>query len=94
LEFRSRAFQRYVTGTLDGLFIVQFEQDRVDKADDGVFVREDTDHLGAPLDLAVWALDRVGGEQLGPMLGRERHVGRLRGPRVWSKMGVTVHRLR
>ena len=36
---------------------------------------EDTDHLGAPLDLAVEAFDRVGRVQLGPMLGRERHVG-------------------
>jgi hypothetical protein len=26
------------------------EQDRADETDDGVFVREDADHLGTPLD--------------------------------------------
>ena len=38
-------------------------------------VGEDADDLGAALDLAVEALDRVGRVQLGPVLLREAHVG-------------------
>lgn len=52
-----------------------FEQDRADQADDGVLGGKDADHLGAPLDLAVEALDRVGGKQLGAMRRREAHIG-------------------
>ncbi len=48
-------------GAPDDPFVVLLEQDRSDEANDGVFVREDADHLGPPLDLAVEALDRVGG---------------------------------
>jgi hypothetical protein len=33
------------------------------------------EHLGAPLDLAVEALQRVGGVKLGPVLLGEAHVG-------------------
>jgi hypothetical protein len=40
-----------------------------------VLVGEDADHIVAPLDLAVEALDWVGRVQLGAVLGRERHVG-------------------
>jgi hypothetical protein len=54
------AFQRHVAGALDGPFVVLFEQHGADEADDGVLVREDADDVGAPLDLAVEALDRVG----------------------------------
>jgi hypothetical protein len=32
-------------------------------------------HLGAPLDLAVEAFDRIGAVQLGAVLGRKGHVG-------------------
>jgi hypothetical protein len=64
-------FQRHVAGTLDGPFIVLLEQDRADGADDGVLIGEDADHLGAPLDLAVEALNRVSRVQLGSMLRRE-----------------------
>jgi hypothetical protein len=35
----------------------------------GGLVGEDADALGAPLDLAVEASDRIGGVQLGPMRG-------------------------
>jgi hypothetical protein len=38
-------------------------------------VGEDADDLGASLDLAVEALDRIGRVQLGAMGGREAHVG-------------------
>jgi site-specific DNA recombinase len=37
--------------------------------------REDADHVGPPLHLLVEALQRIGGVQLGPVLGRKRHVG-------------------
>jgi hypothetical protein len=33
--------------------IVLFQQERADEAQDGPFVGEDTDHIGAPLDLAM-----------------------------------------
>jgi hypothetical protein len=68
-------FQRHVTGALDGPLVVLFEQDRADQADDGIFIGEDADHLGSPLDLAVEALNRVDRVQLGSMLGREGHIG-------------------
>ena len=35
----------------------------------GGLVGEDADALGAPLDLAVEASDRIGGVRLGPMRG-------------------------
>ena len=53
------AFQRHVAGALDGPFIVLFEQQRADEADDGVVVGEDADDVGSPLDLAVQAFDGV-----------------------------------
>src|SRR5487761_2742753 len=40
----------------------------------GVLTGGHADHLGASLDLAVEALDRVGGAQLGPMRRREGHA--------------------
>lgn len=64
-----------MAGMLNGLFVVLLDQDRSDEAHDGVLVDEDADYFGPPLDLAVKAFDRVGGEQLGPVLRRERHVG-------------------
>ena len=53
-------FQGHVAGALDGPFIVLLEQDGADEADDGGLVGEDADDLGAALDLAVEALERVG----------------------------------
>jgi hypothetical protein len=44
----------------DGPFIILFEQDRADEANDGIFVGEDADHLGPPLGLAVEPLDAPG----------------------------------
>jgi hypothetical protein len=44
---------------LDGPFVVLFEQQGPDETDDGFIVGEDANDLGAPLDLAVEALDRV-----------------------------------
>ena len=49
-----------IAGALDGPFIILFELDRVDNADDGISVEEDADQLGPSLGLAVEPLDRVG----------------------------------
>jgi len=62
-------FQRHVTGSLDRLFVVLFEQDSADEAPDGGLVWEDADDVDAQLDLTVEAFDRIGGVQLGPMRG-------------------------
>jgi hypothetical protein len=74
------AFQGHVASTLDGPLVVLFEQQRADEADDGAVVGEDADDVGAPLDLAVEAFDRVGAVELGPVRLREgRPVRRRRG---------------
>ena len=57
---RCDGFQGHVAGALDGPFIVLFQKDSPDEADDGLVVGEDADDLGAALDLTVDALDRVG----------------------------------
>ena len=49
---RGDGFQRHVAGALDGPFVVLFEEEGADQADDGVVVGEDADDVGAPLDLA------------------------------------------
>ena len=56
---RGDRFQRHVAGALDCPFVVLFEEDSADEPDDGLVVGEDADDLGAALDLAVDALDRV-----------------------------------
>jgi len=43
----------------------------VDEPDQRRVVGEDPDDVGAPRDLAVEALKRVSGTDLGPVLGRE-----------------------
>jgi hypothetical protein len=53
-------FQCHVTSTLDRPLVVLLEQDGVDEALDDGHVGEDADDLGAPLDLAIEALDRIG----------------------------------
>ena len=75
---RGDGFQRHVAGALDGPFVVLFEQEGADEADDGVLVGEDADDVGAPLDLAVEALDRVGRVQLGAVLLAGRSCRRAR----------------
>jgi hypothetical protein len=62
------AFQRDVASALDGPFVVLFEQDSADEACDGRFVGEDADNLGAALDLAIEAFQRIGGVELYPVL--------------------------
>ena len=70
----SNAFQRDVAGTLDGPLVVLFEQDGADEAGNGSFVGEGADNLGAALDLAIEALERIGGMQLGAVLGSCRRA--------------------
>lgn len=55
--------------------MARFEQDCTDKADDGILVGEDADHLGPSFDLAIETFDRVGGVQLGAMGRRNAHIG-------------------
>jgi len=53
-------FQGDVAGSLHGPFVVLLEQDCADEPGDGGLVGEDPDDVGAALDLAVEALERVG----------------------------------
>ena len=68
-------FQAHVSGALDGPFIVLFQQQCADQAHHRLFVGEDPDDLAAALYLAVEPFERIGGMQLGAVLGREAHVG-------------------
>jgi hypothetical protein len=54
-------FQSHVAAALDRPFVVLFEQDRADETNDGIFVGEYANHLGASLDLAVDTFERIGG---------------------------------
>jgi len=70
------AFQCHVSGALDGPLTVLLHKDSADEVSDGGLVGEDADDLlGAALDLAVQALERIGGVQLRPVLGGEGHIG-------------------
>ena len=70
---RRDCFQRHVAGVPHGPFVVLFEEDGADD-------------LGAALDLAVEALQRVRAVELRPVLGREVHVSQDIG------LGVVHHR--
>ena len=54
------AFQSDVAGALDSPFVILFEQNGADQADDGGLVGEDTDNLGASLDLVDRPFDGIG----------------------------------
>ena len=60
---------------LDGPLIILFQQDGADEFGRWRLHWEDADDLCASLDLADRPFDRVGGVQLGAVLGREAHVG-------------------
>ena len=80
--------------------VVGFDGEHRDQADERCVVGEDPDDVGAPGDLAVEALQRVGGAQLGPVLSGEcvegEHVvlGLLEQPRdlrqSWFELGDRV----
>src|SRR5262252_7837923 len=59
-------------GAIVSRLIVLFEQQRADETHDGVFVWEDADDVGAPLDLA---LERVDGVDFRLVILREGHEG-------------------
>lgn len=58
----------------DGPFVVGLEDDGGDEPGDGGVVGEDPDDVGAALDLAVDALERVGRPDLAPVGLREPGV--------------------
>ena len=66
---------RFISPTLDGPFLGLLHQDGADEAADGSLVGEDSDDFGAPLDLAVEALDWIRAVQFRPVLLGKGHVG-------------------
>ena len=70
---RSERFQCHVAA-LHGPFVVLFQQQSADQANDGRLVGEDADDVTAPLDLAVEAFERVGAVDLAAMWRREPFV--------------------
>lgn len=56
--------------------VVLLQQHAADEPDDRCFIGEDSNDVGAELDLLVEALDRVGGVDLCPLLGGESPVGK------------------
>ena len=72
---RGDCFQCHVAAALNRPLVVLFEQDGADQAGHGVLIREDADHFGSPLDLAIDPFERIGRVQLGAVRGREAHVG-------------------
>ena len=57
------------------IHVVLFEEQGSDQTGDGGLVGKDADDFAASLDLAVEPLQRIGGVQLGAMLGGKAHVG-------------------
>jgi hypothetical protein len=55
--------------------VILFDAEHPGEPDQALVVREDADDVGAPPDLAVEALERVGRTQLAPVVGRERVEG-------------------
>src|SRR5215208_4949218 len=52
--------------------VVLFDAEHPGQADQRAVVGEDADDVGAPPDLLVEALERVGASELAPVCGRER----------------------
>ena len=65
--------------------VVLLDAQHPGEADQALIVGEDPDDVGAPADLAVEALERVGRSELAPMRGWER----VEGQDVW--LGVLEH---
>ena len=61
-------FQCEVSTALDGPLLGLLHQDGANETADGSFVRKDPNHIGAPLDLAVQALDWIRAMQFRPVL--------------------------
>jgi hypothetical protein len=69
------AFQGHVAGALGGPFVGLLQQQGADKPDDRGLVREYANNIRPALDLAIEALDGIRAVQLGPVRGRECHIG-------------------
>ena len=76
-----RGFQRQVSPGHSPL-VVLLDQDGADQAQDGFVVGKDAHHVGAPLDLLVDPLQRIGGVDLRSMLPGEAHEGEHVGLRL------------
>ena len=59
----------------DQPLVVGLDGEHRDQPDEGRVVGKDADDVGAAADLAVEALQRIGGSEFGPVLGRERVEG-------------------
>ena len=66
--------------------VVLFDAEHPGQADEALVVGEDANDVGAPADLLVEALERVGGAQLAPVRAREGVEGQEVG------LGVLEHR--
>ena len=67
-------FQRHVSRSLNGPFVVLLEQQSTDQTGDCGIVRKDADDVGPAFDFAVQPFDGVGRMQLGAVFLREGHV--------------------
>ena len=84
---QTKGFKGHVTNALDGPFVALLHEDRADESGDRGFIREDADDCGAPLDLAVQALDGVGALELDTILPWEGHIDEHIGFRVVHHRG-------
>jgi hypothetical protein len=90
LAQRSDGFQGHLAGALHRPFNVLLEQDGADQAGDGVRVGEDADDIGAVLDLAIEAFQRIGGVDLWSVVPRFREgrpLGKLMKARTSARPG-------
>ena len=88
---RRDCFQAHVAAALHLPFIVLLEQQCADEARDGRLVGEDADHISAPLDLAVEALERIYGMDFRSGILRESHEGEHVGFRLVHQRGELRH---
>ena len=89
----SDGFQGHVAGALHRPFIVLLEQDGADQAGDGVLVGEDADDIGAALDLAIEAFQRIGAVDLWSVVPRFRE-GRLLGKLMKARTSASAWSIR
>ena len=76
----------------DEPLVILLDEQCAGEPDQGGVVGVDADDVGAPADLAVDALERVGASQLGPVLARERVEGEqvvLGVQSSWATFGAT-----
>src|SRR6266536_2562689 len=76
------ARRRARSTALNSPFVILLKQQGPDEAGDGAFIGEDADNIGAALDLAVEAFERVDGVDFWAMIFREAHEGEYVGLRL------------